>query len=146
MDQMIEMTISKSSKVVGLTGATDKKGASERWMQVNHFLAALKQHLDLKIQRGQLRQHAEFSSIRMKKDEGHVKRVVAGVKLWVPDMWKKEQPLVNVCDGTIAFDEMVQNVLSARKPGEDATTMISHDLPPQVLMLLIKKGQNTMTQ
>ena len=146
MDQMIEMTINKSSKVVGLTGATDKKGASERWMQVNHFLAALKQHLDLKIQRGQLRQHAEFSSIRMKKDEGHVKRVVAGVKLWVPDMWKKEQPLVNVCDGTIAFDEMVQNVLSARKPGEDATTMISHDLPPQVLMLLIKKGRNTMTQ
>ena len=145
MDQMIEMTINKPPKVVGLTGATEKKGASERWMQVNHFLAALKQHLDLKIQRGQLSQHAEFSSIRMKKDEDHVKRVVAGIKLWVPDMWKKEQPLVNVCDGTIAFDEMVQNVLSARKPGEDATTTISHDLPPQVL-LLIKKRQNTMTQ
>ena len=37
-------------------------------------------------------------------------------------MWKKERPLVNVCDGTIASDEMVRNVLSARKTGEDAIT------------------------
>ena len=43
MDQMIEMTINKSSKVVGdLSGVTEDKGASERWMRVNHFLAALK--------------------------------------------------------------------------------------------------------
>ena len=38
------------------------------------------------------------------------------------DAWKKERPLVNVCDGTIAFDEMVRNLLSARKTGEDAMT------------------------
>ena len=37
-------------------------------------------------------------------------------------MWKKERPLVNVCDGTIASDEMVRNVLSARKTGEDVMT------------------------
>ena len=37
-------------------------------------------------------------------------------------MWKKERPLVNVCDGTVASDEMVRNVLSARKTGEDAIT------------------------
>ena len=37
-------------------------------------------------------------------------------------MWKKEQPLDNVCDGTIASDEMVRNVLSARKTGEDVMT------------------------
>ena len=51
-----------------------------------------------------------------------MKRVVAGLQLWVPGMWKKEQPLVNVCDGTMASDEMVRNVLSARKTGEDAMT------------------------
>ena len=73
-DQMIEMTIQKPSKVVGgLSGVTENKGACERWMRINHFLAALKQYLDLKIQRGQISQHAEFSTIRMKKDEGHVK-------------------------------------------------------------------------
>ena len=82
MDQVIEMTINKSSKVVGgLSGGTENKDASERWMRMNHFLAALKQHLDLKIQRGQLSQHAEFSTIRMKKDEDHVTRVVAVLKL-----------------------------------------------------------------
>ena len=46
-------------------------------------------------------------------------RVVAGLKLWVADMWKKERPFVNIYDGTIASDEMVQNVLSARKAVED---------------------------
>ena len=91
-------------------------------MWINHFLTALKQNLGLKIQRGQLTQHAEFSKIRMKKDEDHVKRVVARPKLWVNDLWKKERPLVNICDGTIASDKMVQNVLSTRKTVEDAMT------------------------
>ena len=56
MDQMIEMTINKSPKAVeDLSGVTENKGASERWMRINHSqLAALKQHLDLKIQRGPL--------------------------------------------------------------------------------------------
>ena len=58
----------------------------------------------------------------MKKDGDHVKRVAAGLKLWLLDMWKKERPLVNVCDGTIASDEVVRTVLSARKTGEDAMT------------------------
>ena len=35
MDQIIEMTIKKSSKVVeGLSGVTENKGASERWMWI----------------------------------------------------------------------------------------------------------------
>ena len=51
-----------------------------------------------------------------------MKRVVAGLKLWFPKLWKKEQALVNVFDGTIASDETVRNVLSARKTGEDAMT------------------------
>ena len=106
MDQIIEMTIKKSSKVVeGLSGVTENKGASERWMRIKHFLAALKQHLDLKIHCGELSQHANFSRIRMKKDEDHMKRVVAVLKLLVPDMWKKERRFVNVYDGTITFDE-----------------------------------------
>ena len=101
IDQMIEMTINKSSKVVGgLSGVTENKGTNERLMRINHFHATLKQHLDLKIQREQLSQHAEFSKIKIKKDEDHVKRVVAGLILWLPDIWKKERPLANVCDGT----------------------------------------------
>ena len=37
-------------------------------------------------------------------------------------MWKKERPLVNVCDDAIASDEMVRNVLSAGKTREDTMT------------------------
>ena len=66
---------------------------------------ALKQHLDLNIQCGELSQHANFSRIRMKKDGDHMKRVVAALQLLVPDMWKKERRLVNVYDGTITSDE-----------------------------------------
>ena len=40
----------------------------------------------------------------------------------MPDTWEKERPTVNGCDGTIASDEMVRNVLSAKKTGEDAIT------------------------
>ena len=40
-------------------------------------------------------------------------------------MWKKERPLVNICDGTIASDEIVRNVLSTIKTGEDAMTEFS---------------------
>ena len=77
MDQMIEMTINKSSKVVGgLSGIFDNKGGSERWMWINHFLAVLKQHLDLQIECGQLSEHPELSTIGMKKYEDQVKRVV----------------------------------------------------------------------
>ena len=35
-------------------------------------------------------------------------------------MWKKEQDLVNISDGTVVSEEMVKSVLHARKAGEDA--------------------------
>ena len=54
----------------------------------------------------------------MKKDEEHVKRVASGLKMWVLDMWKMD--LVNISDGTVASEEMLNNVLNARKAGEDA--------------------------
>ena len=51
MDQMIKMIINKLPKVVGgFSGVTKNNGASEKWMQISHFLAALKQHLGLNIQ------------------------------------------------------------------------------------------------
>ena len=47
-DQVIEMTINQSSKDTGgLSGKTENVGASERWMRINHIMAALREHLDL---------------------------------------------------------------------------------------------------
>ena len=80
----------------------------------------------------------------MDKDEDHVKRVVAGLKLWVPDMWKKDQSLVNICDGTIAFDEMARVVLMARKAGEDVCFITTNvDVTDTKRYKMI---QNKMTQ
>ena len=44
------MTINRSSKdTVGLSGKTENVGASERWMCINHIMAALREHLDALI-------------------------------------------------------------------------------------------------
>ena len=109
-------------------------------MQISHFQAVLKQHLDLRIQGGQLNQHAEFSSIRMKKDEDYLKRVVALLELWLPDKWKKEQPL------DLASDEMVRNVLSARTTGEDAMTEFYTRFTITGADVAVPKKQSTVTQ
>ena len=46
------------------------------------------------------------------------------MKLWAFDMCKKERSFVNIWDSTFASDEIVWNVLSARKAGEDAMNKI----------------------
>ena len=49
-DQVIEMTINRSSKDTGgLSEKTENVGASERWMRINHIMAALREHLDALI-------------------------------------------------------------------------------------------------
>ena len=46
-DQVIETTINRSSKATGgLSGKTENYGASERWMRINHIMAALRETLD----------------------------------------------------------------------------------------------------
>ena len=46
-DQIIETTINRSSESTGgLLGKTKNVGTSEKWMQINHITAALREHLD----------------------------------------------------------------------------------------------------
>ena len=46
-DQIIERTITRASKDTGgLSGKTENAGASERWMRINHLMAALREKLD----------------------------------------------------------------------------------------------------
>ena len=118
MDQIIEMTINRFSKETGgLSGITESSGASERWMRINHFLAVLKHHLASKIRHREGSGHVEFSSIRMQKDEDDVKAVVNGLFTWIPDLWKDDQPIVNISNGKVASNEMMENVLLAKQTG-----------------------------
>ena len=77
MDQIIEMTVNRFSKETGgLSGNTENAGASQRWMRINHYLAALKQHL-VERTKGTKTNHVELGSKRMQQDEDAVARTLA---------------------------------------------------------------------
>ena len=70
MDQIIDVTINRSSKERGsLSGKTENIGASNAWIRINHYMAALKEYLHGKIRKVTKSGHAELGSRRMKKDE-----------------------------------------------------------------------------
>ena len=51
-DQIIEITINRSSKSTGgLSGKTEKVGASEKWIRINQIMATLREHLDYVIRK-----------------------------------------------------------------------------------------------
>ena len=61
MDQIIETLINRWSKEVGgLSGKMENKGASERWICINHFMSVLKEHQYVKIRRKKRIQHDDL--------------------------------------------------------------------------------------
>ena len=72
---------------------------------VNHYLAALRQHL-VERTKGTEVKHVELGSKHMQQDEGAVGRTLAGLQKWVPNMWSPNQPLINIAIGVIAPAEM----------------------------------------
>ena len=67
MDQIIEVTINRSSKETGgLSGKTEDAGASNQWIHINHHMAALKEYLDGMIRKVAKSGHVELGSKRMK--------------------------------------------------------------------------------
>lgn len=122
MDQIIEMTINRCSKETGgLSGKTENAGASARWVRINHYLAALKQHLDNKVKMNTHSKHVELGSRRMKKDETAVERITVGLHTWVPDLWSPSQPLINISTGVVATGEMADNVVTTKERGDKAS-------------------------
>eukprot|EP00794_Sanderia_malayensis_P002186 gene2186-2488_t len=121
MDQVIEMTINRFSKETGgLSEQTENNGASGRWMQINHYIAALKQHLEAKVRKSRNSGHAELGWKQMQKDEADVQHVVEGLNSWIPELWFPIQPLVNICNGILATAELVDNVKSTKSRGTEA--------------------------
>ena len=118
MDQIIEMTANRFSKETGgLSVNTQNVCVSQRWMRINHYLAALKQHL-VERTNGTKAKHVEPGSKRMQQDGDAVVRTLAGLQAWVPNMWSPNQPLVNIATGVKAPAEMTQNVSTTKERGE----------------------------
>ena len=55
-------------------------------MRINHYLAALKQHLEEKVQKKAKPGHAEFGKKRMEFDEAVIQGVVEVLYSWVPHL------------------------------------------------------------
>ena len=80
MDQIIETAINRSSKKIGgLFGITEKKGASERWVRINPFIAALREHLNFKLNKNKKTYDIEMGCSRKEKDEEDAKNVGVGI-------------------------------------------------------------------
>ena len=115
MDQVIACTINRLCKDTGgIFGITENLGACERWMRISHVLAALKEYLNSNIHIKKCSGHVEFGEVRKKKDEDNVQRVVNGINTWVPELWNNT-PLIHISEGILASNEMVQNVISAKR-------------------------------
>ena len=115
MDQIIEATINRFSEETGsLSGITENKGASERWVKINPFIAALREDLNVKLNKNKKTYDIEIRCSRKEKDEEDVKNVGLGISDWVPGIRDPKQPIVNMNDGSLATQDTVKNVLNAK--------------------------------
>ena len=117
-DQVIETTINRYSKSTGgITGKTEDKDASERWVRLNPYMCALKEHMDSKIKKKRNGVHIEIGSKRKKKDETDVALIVETLNAWVPDLYCKDKQLTNISNGIQASEELVNNSRSVTNRG-----------------------------
>ena len=94
MDQVIKMSINRSSKETGdLTGKTENPGACARWTEINHFLVALREHQNKILRKNRNETHIELGEKRILKDESEVQMLLQMIETWVPNLWEDNQPL-----------------------------------------------------
>ena len=118
-DQMIESTINRFSKSTGgILGKTEDNSACERWIRLNPYMCALKEHMDLKIHNQKKEIHIELGARRKKKDESDVVSVIETLDAWVPDLYSKDKPLMNISNGVKASEELIENTRSLMERGE----------------------------
>ena len=89
MDQVIEMTINRSSKETGcLIGKTENPGPCARWSKINHFLVAFREHQNKIFRKRRNERHIELVEKRILKDESEVQILFQILETWVPNLWK----------------------------------------------------------
>ena len=107
------MSINRASKETGsLSGNTENVGARERWMRINHIMAALSV-----IRKRKRSKQICLGKKRTLSDENDVKVLRACLDEWVPALWKDDQPLINIATGAIAPIEMVDNIKNLQEMG-----------------------------
>ena len=144
MDQIIETTINRWSKEVGgLSGITENDGASERWIRINHFMSALKEHQHRKIRKKKVQHHEDIGKTKKERDEKNVRCVLTCVRSWVPELWSDSQPMVNLSTGKVATESMKKEFKSSKQRGEEAR----HEFFKRITQIsnTIRSKKTTMT-
>lgn len=103
-DQVIEMTVNRACKSTGgLSGKTENVGASERWMKINHLLAAMRDKLDDVTRRRSFFSHNDYGRKRWELEETDIQTMKQTLNEWVPNLWEKDQHIVNIATGKHKF-------------------------------------------
>ena len=86
-DQIIEATINRSSESTGgLSGKTENVGASEKWLRINHLMAALREHLDPAIRKRASSKNIDCGMKSFLSDENDIKMLSQTLEEWVPKL------------------------------------------------------------
>ena len=81
-------------------------------------MSAIKEHMDLKIEKRKSDFHVELGTRRKEKDESDVCLIVEILDEWVPDLYSKGKPLTNIAKGYPATEALVSNTKSLMCRGE----------------------------
>ena len=94
------MTINCVSKDTGgLSGKTENAGASERWMRINHLMAALRDKLDQLTRKRTFSGHIDLGTKRLLSDEKDVETLASCLFEWIPKIWENDQLIINLATG-----------------------------------------------
>ena len=94
------MTINRASKDTGgLPGKKENAGASERWMRINHLMAALREKLDQVIRRRTSSGRVDLGRKRLLSDEQDYETFASCLFEWIPKIWENDQPIINLANG-----------------------------------------------
>ena len=94
------MTINCVSKDTGgLSGKTENAGASERWMRINHLMAALREKLNQMARKRISSGHVDLRKKRLISDEQDVETLASCLFEWIQKIWENDQPIINLETG-----------------------------------------------
>ena len=118
-DHIIETTLNKQCKGIGgIGGNTENLGATERWVRINHYMAALREKMNQKIGKRTKMQHIELGSGRINRDINDVLNITHCLESWIPQLWNPDTPITNISSGVKATSDMKDDVIDLKERGE----------------------------
>ena len=130
VDQTIEQTLNRNTKTKGgIVGFSLKKGAVQRWLLTAHARASFVDRCREMTASGSQEKtslHKESGSARLKKDEEDVQNVMSVISQWKLPFEKSEE-LVSLSSGSIADDQLQEDLLKAKEKGTSAMLNFVND-------------------